>query len=124
MAKKTQTIVTMIDDYDAKPVEEGLAETIEFTWEGDSFTIDLRPENASKFRKDVEKWVAASTKLSARRGRPKGSGSRPNTGSNRSPEELAAIRHWLRSQGHEVSDRGRIAANLQELFDKEYNKGS
>lgn len=120
MAKKVQTIVTVIDDFDDKPIDDGLAETIDFTWEGTSYTIDLRPQNAEKFRKDLEKWVAAATKVAGRRGRPKGSGSttRPATGSGRSKEELANIRGWLKSNGHEVNDRGRIKADLLALYDE------
>lgn len=119
MAKKVQTIVTVIDDFDDKPIDEGLAETIDFTWEGTSYTIDLRPTNADKFRKDLEKWVAAATKVAGRRGRPKGSGSaaRPATGSGRSKEELANIRKWSASQGRELSPRGRIPSEVLDAYD-------
>lgn len=122
MAKKTKTIttVTVFDDFDGKEVEEGLAETFEFGYEGSTYVIDLRPTNADKFRKDLEKWVAAASKVTGKRGRPKGSGSvssRPGTGSGRSSEELANIREWLRKEGHEVSDRGRVKADLVDLYD-------
>jgi len=50
-----------------------------------------------------------------RRGRPRGSGGTgQKTKADR--EQLQAMRDWLRAEGHEVSDRGRIAANLQELY--------
>lgn len=121
MAKKTQTIVTIIDDFDDKVIDDGLADTIDFTWEGAHYTIDLRPTNAEKFRKDMEKWLAAATKVTGRRGRPRGTGSassRPGTGSGRSKEELANIREWLKANGHEVNERGRIKSELLDLYDE------
>ena len=120
MAKKVQTIVTVFDDFDDKEIQDGLAETIDFTWEGSSYTIDLRPENAAKFRKDLEKWVAAATKVTGRRGRPKASGTRAPSGSGRSKEELGAIRDWLKKEGHEVNDRGRIRADLIALYEESH----
>lgn len=116
MAKKVQTIVTVVDDFDDQVIDDGLAETIDFTWEGSSYTIDLRPQNAAKFRKDIEKWLAAATKVTGRRGRPKGSGTRAPSGSGLSKDELAAAREWLRGQGHEVNDRGRVKAELLDLY--------
>ncbi|WP_425005748.1 histone-like nucleoid-structuring protein Lsr2 [Mycolicibacterium sp. S3B2] len=121
MARKVETIVHIVDDFDDKPIDDGLAETIDFTWEGTSYTIDLRPTNADKFRKDVEKWVAAATKVTGRRGRPKGSGSggaRPGTGSGRSSEELANIREWAEKNGYEVSPRGRIKSEILDAYDE------
>lgn len=120
MAKQVKTIVTVIDDFDDQPIDDGLADTIDFVWEGTSYTIDLRPTNADKFRKDMQKWLAAATKVTGRRGRPKSAGggsTRPGTGSGRSKEELQAARDWLTKNGHEVAPRGRIKTELLELFD-------
>lgn len=119
MARQVKTIVTVIDDFDGQPIDDGLSDTIDFTWEGTGYTIDLRPTNADKFRKDVEKWLAAATKVTGRRGRPKGSAAtRPGTGSGRGKEELANIREWLTKNGHEVNERGRIKGELLDLYDE------
>lgn len=121
MAKQTQTIVTVVDDFDGKEIDEGLAETFEFTWEGSDYVIDLRPANAEKIRKDMDKWTAAASKVTGRRGRPKSSGStgtRAPSGSGRSKDELARIREWAQQNGHEVSPRGRIAAPILEAYDQ------
>lgn len=52
-----------------------------------------------------------------RRGRPRAAG---DTAAGQKPrrdkEQLAAMREWLRGQGHEVSERGRIKAELEELY--------
>ncbi|WOI86005.1 histone-like nucleoid-structuring protein Lsr2 [Rhodococcus qingshengii] len=121
MAKKVVTTTEYYDDFDDKPIQEGLVETIKYSWDGDDYTIDLRPENASKFRKDMEKWVAASAKeakTTRRRRTSTTTGTRPDTSSGRSKEELAAIRDWWRSQGNEIADRGRVAQHIQEAFDE------
>ncbi|RDH76336.1 Lsr2 family protein [Mycolicibacterium moriokaense] len=125
MAKQTQTIVTVIDDFDGNTIDDGLAETIDFSFDGTSYRIDLRPTNADKFRKDMEKWIAAAPKVQGKRGRPKGSGSsRPNTGSGRSKEELQAIRDWAVKNGHDVSPRGRIASPILEAYDAAHESAS
>ncbi|WP_241473756.1 histone-like nucleoid-structuring protein Lsr2 [Mycolicibacterium neoaurum] len=123
MAKTTEIIrkVTVIDDFDGNEIEDGLAETFEFSFEGSDYILDLRPANATKFRKDLEKWVAASSKVTGKRGRPRGASTaskRPGTGSGRSKEELQAARDWLTKNGHEVAPRGRIKAELLEIFDQ------
>ncbi|MEI4745864.1 MAG: Lsr2 family protein [Rhodococcus qingshengii] len=122
MARKVITTTEYYDDFDDKPIQEGMVETIKFGWEGDDYTIDLRPENAVKLRKDVEKWVAAATKemKAGARGRRRAStgDGRANTGSGRSKEELQAVRDWCAKEGIEVAPRGRIAATVLEKFDE------
>ncbi|WMM74484.1 Lsr2 family protein [Rhodococcus pyridinivorans] len=118
MAKKTVTVTSYYDDFDGKEIEEGLAQTIEFSVDGKDYRIDLRPDNADKFRGDLEKWVAAASEvITPKRGRPAGGGQRKSSASGRSREELAAIREWAKKNGHEVSERGRIAKPIQDAYD-------
>ena len=82
------------------------------------------------FSKGVDPQVVLETAAAAlpsvtapRRGRPAGStnkpaGTRKSTSSGRTPEELQAIRDWARGQGMEVSNRGRIKADIQLAFDQ------
>ncbi|WP_064076179.1 histone-like nucleoid-structuring protein Lsr2 [Prescottella equi] len=116
MAKKVVTVTEFFDDFDGEKIDEGLAESIEFTVEGSTYRMDLRPKNAEKFRKDLEKWIAAAEKVSGRRGRPKGSGM-GSAGVKRSKEELGAIRNWAAQNGYDVSARGRIAAEVMEAYE-------
>jgi hypothetical protein len=39
------------------------------------------------------------------------------TGSGLDKEQLQAAREWLRAQGHDVSDRGRIKGELMDLYE-------
>ncbi|WP_198538015.1 Lsr2 dimerization domain-containing protein, partial [Mycobacteroides chelonae] len=57
----------------------------------------------------------AATRIRGGRGRrPKNVG---NESASASKEQLAAIRQWARKHGYEVSDRGRIKAEVIEAFE-------
>ena len=109
MAKKVT--VTLVDDFDG----EGAAdETVEFGLDGVSYEIDLSSKNASKLRGDLKQWVDAGRRVGGRRrGRSAG------TGQGRAAidrEQSAAIREWARRNGHNVSTRGRIPADVIDAF--------
>lgn len=110
MAKKVT--VTLVDDFDG----EGPAdETVEFSIDGVSYEIDLSARNAKKIRDDLKQWVDAGRRVGGRRrGRP-GTPGRGGRGSI-DREQSAAIREWARRNGHKVSTRGRIPAEVIEAF--------
>jgi hypothetical protein len=92
MAKKVT--VTLVDDFDG----EGAAdETVEFGLDGVSYEIDLSGRRVG----------------GRRRGRSAGSG-RGRAAIDR--EQSAAIREWARRNGHNVSTRGRIPADVIDAF--------
>lgn len=111
MAKKVT--VTLVDDFDG----EGPAdETVEFSIDGVSYEIDLSGRNAQKLRDEFKPWIEAGRRVGGRRrGRP---GVAP-AGRGRATidrEQSAAIREWARRNGHKVSTRGRIPADVIEAF--------
>lgn len=110
MAKKVT--VTLVDDFDG----EGPAdETVEFSVDGVSYEIDLSAKNAKKLRDDLKQWIDAGRRVGGRRrGRP-GTPARGGRGSI-DREQSAAIRDWARRNGHKVSTRGRIPAEVIEAF--------
>jgi hypothetical protein len=109
MAKKVT--VTLVDDFDG----EGAAdETVEFGLDGVSYEIDLSAKNAAKLRADLKSWVDAGRRVGGRRrGRSAGVG-RGRAAIDR--EQSAAIREWARRNGHNVSTRGRIPADVIDAF--------
>ena len=109
MAKKVT--VTLVDDFDG----EGAAdETVEFSLDGVSYEIDLSSKNAAKLRNELKHWVEAGRRVGGRRrGRSAGSG-RGRASIDR--EQSAAIRDWARRNGHNVSTRGRIPADVIDAF--------
>src|SRR5262249_26692725 len=109
MAKKVT--VTLVDDFDG---EGGADETVEFGLDGVSYEIDLSSKNAAKLRHDLKQWVEAGRRVGGRRrGRAAGSG-RGRAAIDR--EQSAAIREWARRNGHNVSTRGRIPADVIDAF--------
>lgn len=107
MAKKVT--VTLIDDFDG----EGAAdETVEFGLDGVSYEIDLSSKNAGKLRADLKKWADAGRRVGGRR-RGRTAGGRRGTIDR---EQSAAIRDWARRNGHNVSTRGRIPADIIDAF--------
>ena len=110
MAKTVITQVT--DDLDGS----NGAETVSFGYRGATYEIDLGRKNASAFDKMMKPYVDAGRKVTASRGTRRGS-TGPGRGSrSRSASDLGSVREWARASGYEVSDRGRISANVMEAY--------
>ncbi|BBZ78006.1 nucleoid-associated protein Lsr2 [Mycolicibacterium anyangense] len=109
MAKKVT--VTLVDDFDG----EGAAdETVEFSLDGVSYEIDLSAKNAQKLRNELKPWVEAGRRVGGRRRGRSGPPGRGRASIDR--EQSAAIREWARRNGHKVSTRGRIPADIIDAF--------
>lgn len=107
MAKKVT--VTLIDDLDGAATAD---ETVEFGLDGVSYEIDLSSKNAEKLRGELQRWVGASRRVGGRRRGRTSAGTRGSI----DREQSAAIRDWARRNGHNVSTRGRIPADVIEAF--------
>lgn len=108
MAQRVKIILE--DDVDGSAAEE----TVTFGLDGVTYEIDLSKTNAAKLREDFASWV----------GHARRSGGRKSTGAGRGASssakrtDLTAVREWARKNGYEVSDRGRISAEIQAAYDK------
>jgi hypothetical protein len=112
MAQKVQ--VLLVCDLHEDEVEG--VETIAFGLDGSSYEIDACEEHAAELRDAFARFVgsarragrpaAATTPRRAARGpaRPASSGS--------DRERVQAIREWARSNGHTVSERGRLSSTV------------
>lgn len=60
-----QTIIKLIDDLDGGAATE----TIEFSLDADTYTIDLSTKNAARLRKALQPFTAKATRVTA--GRPR-----------------------------------------------------
>lgn len=112
MAKKVQ--VLLVDDLDkSSPADE----TVSFSLDGVSYEIDLTSANAAKLRDELAVWIGHAERTGGRKsaGRAPRGGGRSGGGSK---PDLSAVREWARSNGHQVSDRGRISAEVQAAYDK------
>lgn len=114
MAKKTIQIIT--SDLSGDELAAGEGETITFSIGGADYSIDLTDAEADELRATFERYVSVARRASSRGGPT--STSRKSSGSGRSSEELAHIRAWANENGHAVSERGRIKAEVIEAFDR------
>ena len=103
MAQKV-TIV-LVDDIDGSDATE----TVSFGLDGASYEIDLNEKNAAALRDALAGFVGHARKVTNSRGRKA-----RTTTSGPSAREL---RDWARSNGYEVSDRGRVPAEVRDAFD-------
>lgn len=112
-----QTIVQLVSDLSGEVIEDGDGRTVRFALEGATYEIDLTHAESDQLHAALAPFIAAGRSV----GRGVGSSSPAASRSRgRGPQELAEIRAWLRDRGHEVSDRGRIRADLLALYDAEH----
>jgi hypothetical protein len=109
-AMATRTTVLLEDDLDGGKA----AETVSFGVDNSLFEIDLSTKNARQLRKALEQYLAAGRRVGAARAtRGRTTGVRSGSvGEN----DAAVIREWARANGHEVSSRGRIRAEIREAY--------
>ncbi len=116
-----QTTTTLVDDLDNTMTAQ---ETISFALDGSAYEIDLSTTHATALRADLATWVDHARRTGGRARRSPTSTRDAAAGPNRAArrtsgnrEHTAAVREWARSNGYDVSDRGRIAAAVQQAFD-------
>src|SRR3989337_2987846 len=97
MAQKV--LIQLVDDIDDGEADE----TVTFGLEGTDYEIDLSEKNAAKLRDALAPSL--------------GRGRRGTTSTNLGPS-TREIRDWARSNGYQVSERGRIPADVKEAFEK------
>jgi hypothetical protein len=111
MAQRVQIILE--DDLDGSQADE----TVTFGLDGVTYEIDLSSGNAARLRDELASWVGHARRAGGRK--TTGSGpARASASSSGKRTDLAAVREWARANGHQVSDRGRISAQIQAAYDK------
>ena len=109
--------IVLEDDLDGSPADE----TVTFALDGVTYEIDLSDSNAGKLRDALAPYVGHARRSSGRRSsgrRAAAASSSRSQGSRGTKRDLADVREWARRNGHKVSDRGRISAEVQAAYDK------
>lgn len=101
MAQKVNVI--LVDDIDGSDADE----TVSFALDGSAYEIDLSADNAQKLRDVLAPYVGHARRASTRGGRRGRAANGPTPGE---------IRDWARSQGMEVSDRGRVSEEVRAAY--------
>lgn len=106
MAKQTVVTEILVDDLDGSPGER----TVNFTWDGATYEIELSKKNAVAFERAVKPYVDAARRVRSTR-------SRRSLSSRTGKRDLTAIRDWAARNGFDVSARGRIAATVIDAYE-------
>jgi hypothetical protein len=109
MAQKVQ--VLLVCDLHDDEVEG--TETVSFGLDGSSYEIDVCDAHGAELRDAFAPFVGAArragrTPVAVRKGRPS-----VKAGSQR----VSEIREWARANGHKVSERGRLSADLVAAYE-------
>ena len=101
-----RTIIKLVDDLDDKEIDEG-GQTVSFSYNGTQYEIDLSEKNAKKFDTALAPFVSAARRVGGRQSR-----GAKSTGT----VDTKAVRAWAKSNGIELSSRGRVPADVIEQY--------
>lgn len=107
MAKKTITTTEFTDDLDGGTA----VGTVSFSYEGANYELDLSKKNKTAMDKAFKPYIDHARRVRATRGR------RSSSGSSGPKRNLSEIRAWAAEQGIQVSERGRIAADVINAYE-------
>lgn len=112
MARKVE--VTLVDDIDGTPAERNVT----FALEGKTYEIDLSQANSDKLAEVLAPFIEKGRRVTGSRTTTRSSAGRrtPVPAGN-----AAAIRGWASENGYEVSDRGRIPADVVAAYEAAHN---
>jgi len=111
-------IVQLTNDLDGKPIPDDKGETIRFSLDRTDYEIDLADKNAKALRDTLAKYVTAARRTGA--GTRSTSRARAGGATRAAPDgrgyDPKAVRAWAESEGIQVSQRGRVSADLVAKF--------
>lgn len=110
MAQKVQ--VVLLDDVDGGVADE----TVTFSLDGTTYEIDLASARAQELRASLATWVGHARRVGGRTTTSR-SGNRGGRVVSRGASNAQAIREWAKANGHHVSERGRISAEVKAAYD-------
>jgi hypothetical protein len=113
-----RTIVQLTDDLDGKNIPDGKGETVRFGLDRHDYEIDLTDRNAKALRDALQVYVAAGRRVgsNSRPGRVRSNGAAAPASASVRDYDPKAVRAWAEGQGLEVSQRGRVPAELITKF--------
>lgn len=106
MAQKVN--IVLVDDLDNSEATQ----TVSFGLDGAAYEIDLNDKNAEKLREVMSGYVGHARKVGTQT-RRRGRKSAAATGG----PSASDIREWARGKGMDVSERGRVSAEVRQAYD-------
>ena len=111
MAQKVS--VTFACDYDSKEIPDGEQMTRAFSLDGRDYEIDLCEKHSQKFDEVLKRFSDRARKVTGRVTRTK-----RRTAAHR--QHSAEVRAWAKRSGIDVSDRGRIPAQVIKKYESSH----
>jgi Lsr2 len=105
--------VTFACDYDSKEIPDGEQMTRAFSLDGRDYEIDLCEKHSQKFDEVLRRFSDRARKVTGRVTRTK-----RRTAAHR--QHSAEVRAWAKRSGIEVSDRGRIPAQVIKKYESSH----
>lgn len=102
----TKVYVELIDDIDGSAASE----TVTFGVDGKTYEIDLSEQNAAALRESLATWVSSSRRVG------KASKAANAAARRETSPDVAKVRQWARENGHTISDRGRVSAEVRQAY--------
>lgn len=117
MARKI--VHQLVDDLDGTVLEVGDGETVLFSVDGTAYEIDLTHDNANALRETLAPYIDAARRVSNRpaSSRTASSSSAGRRQKRAGQRDYAPIREWAAKNGYELSERGRVPAQVLEAYD-------
>jgi hypothetical protein len=110
MAQKVN--IVLVDDIDGSEANE----TVSFGLDGTSYEIDLNDGNAAALREALAGYIGHARKVTG--GTRRSSSRRSSSGGSAAAGgNTKTIREWAKENGYDVSERGRISADIQQAYD-------
>ena len=107
----TKTITELISDISGEPIEQGKGRSVDFSYEGILYRVDLTNDEVADFENALRPYLEAGRQIDSRRR------SRTSAASTSKRDyDPAAVRAWAAGQGIEVSPRGQIRAEVIERY--------
>jgi hypothetical protein len=126
VARQQQVEVVFTDDLTGDTLREADVQTVSFAVDNITYEIDLCEKNASSMRNDFAAWVEHARPLTAtattRRSSRRPTTNTPQPSADR--RQTAKIRQWAQSNGHPVSTRGRLPAEVVDAYNATTTLGS
>jgi hypothetical protein len=113
VASRTQVI--LISDLSGDEITAG-GDTVTFSYRNVDYSIDLSAKEAKAFDNAMAMYIEHGQ----RKGGQRVIGNMRRHKPPRDHAQLQAVREWLRANGYQVSDRGRIKAELMDLYNQRH----
>lgn len=109
-------VITYTDDVTGEDAEDITTHTILI--DGAGVEIDLAGESHDRLLELLHPYLSAPGARRVRGGVAAGAKPKRRGAATTGSTDLAVIRAWGRQNGYEVSDRGRVSAQVREAYEK------